>query len=138
MHAVDCHVQLFGTPWTVALQAPVSMGFSRQEYCMDCHALVQRIFPTQGLNPPLLRLLHVLFTTSATWEDQMFSRSLNRNQRLLGGMTGYTSECLKPLLRRECMEKQGWVLKCLGCWTKFGITMSESEGEKVIYPQEEG
>ena len=105
---------------------------------MDCHALVQRIFPTQGLNPPLLRLLHVLFTTSATWEDQMFSRSLNRNQRLLGGMTGYTSECLKPLLRRECMEKQGWVLKCLGCWTKFGITMSESEGEKVIYPQEEG
>ena len=26
------HVQLFVTPWTVALQAPVSMGFSRPEY----------------------------------------------------------------------------------------------------------
>ena len=26
------HVQLFGTPWTVALQAPLFMGFSRQEY----------------------------------------------------------------------------------------------------------
>ena len=25
------HVQLFATPWTVALQAPLSMGFSRQE-----------------------------------------------------------------------------------------------------------
>ena len=25
-------VQLFATPWTVALQAPPSMGFSRQEY----------------------------------------------------------------------------------------------------------
>ena len=25
-------VQLFGTPWIVALQAPLSMGFSRQEY----------------------------------------------------------------------------------------------------------
>ena len=25
-------VQLFGTPWTVAYQAPPSMGFSRQEY----------------------------------------------------------------------------------------------------------
>ena len=25
-------VQLFATPWTVALQAPLSMGFSRQEY----------------------------------------------------------------------------------------------------------
>ena len=26
------HVQLFVTPWTVARQAPLSMGFSRQEY----------------------------------------------------------------------------------------------------------
>ena len=26
------HVQLFGTPWTVANQAPLSMGFSRQGY----------------------------------------------------------------------------------------------------------
>ena len=27
------HVQLFKTPWTVAHQAPPSMGFARQEYC---------------------------------------------------------------------------------------------------------
>ena len=26
------HVQLFATPWTVAHQAPLSMGFFRQEY----------------------------------------------------------------------------------------------------------
>ena len=26
-------VQLFETPWTLARQAPLSMGFSRQEYC---------------------------------------------------------------------------------------------------------
>ena len=26
------HVLLFATPWTVANQAPLSMGFSRQEY----------------------------------------------------------------------------------------------------------
>ena len=25
-------VRLFGTPWTIACQAPLSMGFSRQEY----------------------------------------------------------------------------------------------------------
>ena len=52
------HVQLFTTPWTIAHQAPLSMEFSRQEYWMDCHFLLQRIFPTQGLNPHLLRLLH--------------------------------------------------------------------------------
>ena len=28
-------------------------GFSRQEYWMGCHALLQGIFPTQGLNPGL-------------------------------------------------------------------------------------
>ena len=26
------HVQLFATPWTVTHQAPLSMGFSKQEY----------------------------------------------------------------------------------------------------------
>ena len=26
------HVRLFGTPWTVASQAPLSLGFPRQEY----------------------------------------------------------------------------------------------------------
>ena len=26
-------VRLFATPWTVGHQAPLSMGFSRQEYC---------------------------------------------------------------------------------------------------------
>ena len=26
------HVQLFATPWTVGCEAPLSMGFSRQEY----------------------------------------------------------------------------------------------------------
>ena len=46
------------TPWTVAHQAPLSMGFSRQEYWGLRHALLQGIFPTQGLNPPLLCLLH--------------------------------------------------------------------------------
>ena len=29
---IVAQVQLFGTPWTAAHQAPLSMGFSRQEY----------------------------------------------------------------------------------------------------------
>ena len=31
MHVLS-HVQFFATPWIVACQAPLSMGFSRQEY----------------------------------------------------------------------------------------------------------
>ena len=50
-------VWLFATPWTVACQAPLTMGFPRQEYWSGLHFL-QRIFPTQELNPSLLSLLH--------------------------------------------------------------------------------
>ena len=39
------------TPWTIAHQASLSMGFPRQGYWSGCHFLLQRILPTQGLNP---------------------------------------------------------------------------------------
>ena len=52
------HVQLFAILWTVAHQASLSMGFSRQEFWVCCCALLQGIFPTQGLNLWLLHLLH--------------------------------------------------------------------------------
>ena len=35
------HVQLLATPWTAAYQAPLSMGFSRQEYWRGCHSLLR-------------------------------------------------------------------------------------------------
>ena len=40
------------TPWTTARQAPLSMGFPRQEYWV-ANFLLQGIFPTQRLNPRL-------------------------------------------------------------------------------------
>ena len=47
------------TPWTAACQAPLSVEFSRREYCgMGCHFLLHGIFPTQGLNLCLLHLMH--------------------------------------------------------------------------------
>ena len=52
------HVQLFATLGTVARQAPLSMGFSRQEDWSGLHFLLQGIFLTQGSNLHLLRLLH--------------------------------------------------------------------------------
>ena len=51
-------VQLFVAPGAVARQAPLPMGFSRQEYWSGVPCPPQRIFPTQGSNLSLLRLLH--------------------------------------------------------------------------------
>ena len=44
------HVQLCSIPRTVACQAPLSMGFSRQKY----YPLLQGIFLTQAVNLPLV------------------------------------------------------------------------------------
>ena len=52
--------QLCATLWTIALQAPLSTGFSRKEYFpgVGCYFLLQGIFPTQESNPCLLCHLH--------------------------------------------------------------------------------
>ena len=51
-------IWVFETPWTVACQVPLSMGFSRQEYWSELPFPFQGIFPTQGWNSRLLCLLH--------------------------------------------------------------------------------
>ena len=40
----------FVTSWTIVCQAPLSMGFPRQEYWSGCHFPLQWIFLTQELN----------------------------------------------------------------------------------------
>ena len=43
-------VRLFATPWTVALQAPLSMGFPRKNTGAGCHFLLQGDLPEPGIN----------------------------------------------------------------------------------------
>ena len=65
------HVQLFVTPWTVACQAPLSMGFSRQEYWSGLPCPPPGDLPDPGIEPvPIMSpaLAGRFFTTSATWE----------------------------------------------------------------------
>ena len=51
------HVQLSVTPWTMAHQAPLSMGFSRQEYWSGLLCPPAGDIPDPGPNPSLLYLL---------------------------------------------------------------------------------
>ena len=50
-----CRVQLYATPGTVAHQAPLSMGFSKQEYWSGFPFPPPGDLPDPELNP---RLLH--------------------------------------------------------------------------------
>ena len=45
------HTGLFATPWTVAHQAPVSMGFSRQEYWSGLPFPSPGDLPNPGIKP---------------------------------------------------------------------------------------
>ena len=45
------HVQLFMTPWTIAHQAPLSMGFSRQEYWSGLSFPPPGDLPDPGIKP---------------------------------------------------------------------------------------
>ena len=62
---------LCGTPWMVSRQAPLSMGFSRQEYWSGLPCLFPGDHPNSGIELTSLKsptLAVGSFTTSATWE----------------------------------------------------------------------
>ena len=48
---VPSHVQLFATPWIVAHQAPLSIGFSRQEYWRRLPLPPPGDLPDSGIEP---------------------------------------------------------------------------------------
>ena len=49
------HVGLFATPWTVAQGVLCPWNSPDKNTGVDCHALLQGIFPTQELNLGLLQ-----------------------------------------------------------------------------------
>ena len=64
-------VRLSATPWTVACQAPLSLGFSRQEYWSGLLCPPPGDFSDPGIEPASLvspALKGGFFTTSTTWE----------------------------------------------------------------------
>ena len=72
-------VQLCATPWTVAHQAPLYMGFSRQGYWngLPCYTLGD--LPNPGIKPMSLLspvLADGFLPTRATWESESESDSV--------------------------------------------------------------
>ena len=64
-------VELFETPWTVACQAPLSVGFSRQEYRIGLPFPPPGHLPDPSIEPTSLCVSYTgsrFFPTGATWE----------------------------------------------------------------------
>ena len=74
-------VPLFATPWTIAHQASLSIGFSRQECWSRLPCPPPGDLPDPGTEPTTLKspaLAGKLFTTSTTWEA-LEEREATRN-----------------------------------------------------------
>ena len=83
------HVQLFVTLWTTACQAPLSKGFSRQEYWSGLLRLPPEDLHNPAIKPtPLMSpaLAGGFLTTSSTWEAPRgrIALRLNVQAKLLG------------------------------------------------------
>ena len=66
-------VQFFATLGTLVCQAPLSMGFSRHEYCSGLPCSLPGYLPIPGSELTSLMSLALaggFFTTDATWEAQ--------------------------------------------------------------------
>ena len=58
----------FATPWTVACQAPLSMGFPRQEYWSELPLLPPGDLPKPGIKPEYPALAGGFFTAEPPGE----------------------------------------------------------------------
>ena len=72
------------TPWTVACQAPLAMGFCRQEYWSGLLLPPPGDLPDPGTEPRSFTspaLADEFFTTSATWEAPALCHRLRQRER---------------------------------------------------------
>ena len=74
-------VRLTVTQWTVAYQAPLSMGFARQEYWNELPFPSPGIFPAQGLNPGLLHCRQTLYRLSHQRSPLHTKETVNKIKR---------------------------------------------------------
>ena len=110
------HVRLSVTPWTVALQASLSMGFSRQEYWSGLPCPPPGDLPNPGIEPAVLTspaLAGRFLATSATKEAKRrswVSRSgLGRDPAF---WTGFQVTLM--LLVCGPHPRWGWIVNSLG------------------------
>jgi hypothetical protein len=96
-------VRLFAAPWTVACQAPLSVGFSRQEYWSGFPCPPPGDLPDPGMESASLMspaLAGGFFTTGVAWEAWWASKEPHRSRcELLGEAMGF--EC-RPVVARGC------------------------------------
>ena len=96
-----CGHSVISVLWTVACQAPLSMGFSRDKYWSGLPCPPQGVFPTQESNLHLFRLLHhrrILYWW-ATWETCLLTGEVEK-QPCIPGVPRWFSFFISKILEK--------------------------------------
>ena len=83
-------VQFFATPWTVALQPSLSVGFSRQEYQSEWRCPSPEDLPNPGIEPSFLMSparAGRFFITSTTYSSEYARKTAPLRDRAGSGMS---------------------------------------------------
>ena len=111
------------TPRTIAHQAPLSMGFSRQEYWSGLPRPPPEDLPDPGIDPTSLTsptLAGEVFTTSTTWEDHTYDihsflhacyTTTSKEEGTAGGGRGGQESSSQRLLQ-TAQRLQKWPCPC--------------------------
>ena len=70
------HIRLFATPWTVAYQAPLSLGFSRQKYWSGSPFPSPGDLPNPGIEPRFPALEADALTSEPPGKQETWVQSL--------------------------------------------------------------
>ena len=119
-------VRLYVTPWTVAHQAPLSMGFPSKNTGVSCHFLLHGIFLTQGSNPHMIswgrRGHNHMHKWQGHWPQENNVYRGRGNQHLFKlfskSQNGFNSEkdVLKNTSEKENHSKKCWPDKLMIKW----------------------
>ena len=96
-YCLCAHVRLFGSPWTVACQAPLSMGCPRQAYWSGLPFPHPGIFPTHGIKlvfPASLSLAGGFFATEPPEKPLRNSRRKLKISFLPAESFSFGGECV--------------------------------------------
>ena len=107
---------LFVTPWTVALQAPLSLDSPGKHTGIGCHFLLQGIFLTQGSSPGLQhyrQILHHLSHQGSPLEccsalKKKWAVTLERHGRNLNADDWVTEVCLQKVTHSDPNHMTSW------------------------------
>ena len=100
---VFSHVWLFGTLWNVACQAPLSVGFSRQEYWSGLPIPPPGDLPDPGIKPTSPALAGRFFTTEPPGKPLRYNWGITvvRSFGKIGRSPDFLEMC-NPYLREKC------------------------------------